>query len=318
MADGFAPPAAPHRTHAADSVRSAVPLVVDSGQICGVNNSPTASSETNSHHDSSILRILTPPVFFVHLSAKFPRMFVMLEAATESARAWTAPAPWRFDPAPTITSARSNHRTIQSHYPFITSVMQNETAPRLRHSRPFHPPRSASFTRRLSSQGCSSCSRPPWSPPGRGLRSLCTGAALTPPPRLSPPSLNSGQFSAITNSPPTTSEMKLHHDSRISRILASLTSGFGARLSSRQSAITWPRLPGAIIQRVFPIDPRFDTDPFRAPKAQPLVSPGHSEPASGALGKPPGTVFSPIRAQPPLVAMPNTSRNSDASSAFPH
>ena len=41
-------------------------------------------------------------------------------------------------------------------------------------------------------------------------------------------------------------------------------------------------------------DSRIGTDRFFAPKAQPLVSPGQSEFASDALGKPPNTVLSPV------------------------
>ena len=50
-------------------------------------------------------------------------MFVMLDAAMESARAWTAPALWSFDPAPSNTSAPSNPRTIPPHYQFTSNIL---------------------------------------------------------------------------------------------------------------------------------------------------------------------------------------------------
>ena len=52
----------------------------------------------------------------------------MLKAATESARAWTAPALWRFDPALPTISGRSNPRTFVSHNQFVSSILRNEIA----------------------------------------------------------------------------------------------------------------------------------------------------------------------------------------------
>ena len=49
----------------------------------------------------------------------------MLKAATNSARAWTAPALWRFDPAPSSTSAPAKLQTILHSYRFATSTLRN-------------------------------------------------------------------------------------------------------------------------------------------------------------------------------------------------
>ena len=43
------------------------------------------------------------------------------------------------------------------------------------------------------------------------------------------------------------------------------------------------------------------SDPFFAPKAQPLVSPGQIESASDALGIPPHRILSPVWAEPRLL-----------------
>ena len=55
----------------------------------------------------------------------------MLEATPNSARAWTAPDLWRFEPAPSNNSAPFKLRTFSPHYPFISSILQNETLPQL-------------------------------------------------------------------------------------------------------------------------------------------------------------------------------------------
>ena len=56
-------------------------------------------------------------------------------AHRSSARAWTAVALYRFDTAPSIITAPTKLRTIMQHYPFATSILQNEIASRIQNFR---------------------------------------------------------------------------------------------------------------------------------------------------------------------------------------